>query len=139
MNEFERPRFFAGKLLTAEDLDREQRYHMEKRRLLNRMLQGTGVVSGLEVVPHDADAVTVGPGFALDALGREIVVGEPQEVVLPPGGGRISVCLVYSEVETERGTVRETFQLVATEAQTPEDAVVLAVVAYGVVEVASDA
>jgi len=37
----------------------EQRYHMEKRWLLNRMFQGSGVVSGLEVVAAEKGTVTV--------------------------------------------------------------------------------
>jgi hypothetical protein len=35
MTGFERPRYFAGKLVTAEDLELEQRYHIERRCLLN--------------------------------------------------------------------------------------------------------
>jgi hypothetical protein len=45
MTEFERPRYFAGKLLTAEDFELEQRYHIAKRWLLNRELHGAGTVS----------------------------------------------------------------------------------------------
>ena len=133
MTEFERPHYFAGKFLTAEDLEREQRYQNEKRWLLNRMLQGTGVVSGLEVVPHDEGAVTVAPGLAIDALGREILVREPHQVPLPSGSKRVSVCLVYREVETERETILETCELVAATSP-PENAVVLAVVAGGAIE-----
>lgn len=45
MTEFERPREVAGRLLTAEDLELEQRYQLEKRWLLNRALRGAGIVS----------------------------------------------------------------------------------------------
>src|SRR5262249_35107675 len=61
----------------AEDFELEQRYHIEKRWLLNRMLQGAGVVSGLDVVAAERGTVTVTPGFAIDRRGREILVGPP--------------------------------------------------------------
>ena len=124
---FERPRYFAGKLLTAEDLELEQRYHIEKRWLLNRTLQGAGVVSGLEVSLGDV-SVTVAPGLALDQMGREIVIAEPVELAIPSCADPISVCALYAEVETDRGTIAETYELVAATAPVPPDAVVLAVI-----------
>jgi hypothetical protein len=62
----ERVRFFDGQLLTAADFEAEQKYHLEKRRLHNRMLHGFGVVDGLRVsVAGGTDAtVVVSPGFA---------------------------------------------------------------------------
>ena len=134
MTEFERPRYFAGKLLTAEDFELEQRYQIEKRWLLNRMLQGTGIVAGLEVVPGEQGTVTVAPGFALDPHGREILVSEPQQVALPGTAAPVSVSVLYAEHETERATIRETFELVATTDGVPQDAVVLAVVENGVID-----
>jgi hypothetical protein len=127
MTAFERPRYFAGKLLTVEDLELEQRYHIEKRRLLNRMLQGAGVVSGLGVVGSEEGKVTVEPGFALDRYGREILVCESQQLVLPDGVEPPSICLLYREMGTDRGTIRETFELMVATSSVPEDAVVLAV------------
>lgn len=44
-----RNRFFAGRLLTAEDLKLEQEYLREKQKRHNRYLHGFGVVFGLEV------------------------------------------------------------------------------------------
>jgi hypothetical protein len=46
---------------------------IEKRCLLNRMLQGAGIVPGLRVVATKQGTVTVAPGFALDPYGREIL------------------------------------------------------------------
>jgi hypothetical protein len=134
MTVFERPRYFAGKPLTAEDLELEQRYHIEKRWLLNRMLQGAGIVSGLAVVPSDQGKVTVEPGFALDPYGREILVSEPQQLAIPDCVEPSSICLLYREMETDHGTIRETFELMVSTASVPEEAVVL-----GVVESATDA
>jgi hypothetical protein len=133
MTGFERPRYFAGKLVTAEDFELEQRYHIEKRWLLNRMLQGAGIVSGLGVVPSERGTVTVEPGFALDPYGREILVSEPQQLAIPDCVEPLSICLLYREMETDHGTIRETYELMAATASVPDEAVVL-----GVVESAPD-
>src|SRR5215468_10182302 len=47
-----RPRFFAGQLLTEQDLNRLDQYIIAKNRLHNRYLVGHGVVCGLEVRCH---------------------------------------------------------------------------------------
>src|SRR5688500_7307882 len=47
-----RPRYFAGQLLTEEELNAEQQYVIKKNRLHNLYLHGSGVVCGLEVVCH---------------------------------------------------------------------------------------
>jgi hypothetical protein len=70
-----RPRFFAGQLLTDEDLRRLDHYIVAKNRLHNRYLHGTGSVCGLEVVCNACDdTVTVSPGFAIGPCGEDIVV-----------------------------------------------------------------
>jgi hypothetical protein len=71
-----RPRFFAGQLLTEDDLQSLQDYVLAKNRLHNRHLFGTGVVCGLEVLckPCDTGHVTVQPGYALDCCGNDIVL-----------------------------------------------------------------
>ena len=74
-----RPRFFAGQLLTDDDLNRLDYYIVEKNRLHNRYLVGTGVVCGLEVVcsicdPAGNGTVVVRPGYALSPCGNDIVV-----------------------------------------------------------------
>ena len=74
---FERNKYFYGKLLTVDDFETEQRYMNDKRRVLNRFLYGTGVVSGLNVVPIDDMTISMEPGLALDFSGREIVVDTP--------------------------------------------------------------
>jgi hypothetical protein len=127
MTGFERPRYFVGKVLTAEDLELEQRYHIEKRWLLNRELRGPGVVSGLEVRPGDG-FVTVEPGFALDSNGREILVAEPRQVAIPDCGEPVFVCLLYAEVETDRESTVETYDLMVSTFPVPAQAVVLSVV-----------
>lgn len=80
---FTRPRFFAGQLLTEDDLQQLDAYVTGKGRLRNRMLFGPGVVTGLQVdcAPcAGGGEVVVRPGYALDCCGNDIVVGCPQNV-----------------------------------------------------------
>jgi hypothetical protein len=70
-----RPRFFAGQLLTEEDLNRLDHYIVQKHRLHNRYLHGWGVVCGLEVCCHPCEGmVSVTSGYALSPCGEDIVV-----------------------------------------------------------------
>jgi hypothetical protein len=70
-----RPRFFAGQLLTEEDLNRLDHYIVEKNKLHNRYLHGWGVVCGLEVFCHPCEGqVTVTSGYALSPCGEDIVL-----------------------------------------------------------------
>ena len=73
-----RPRYFAGQLLTDDDLNAEQEYVIKKNRLHNLYLHGWGVVCGLRVVCHDTCSgwVTVEPGYAISPCGDDIVVCE---------------------------------------------------------------
>ena len=71
-----RPRFFAGQLLSEQDLNGLEEYVIDKNKLHNRHLFGSGVVCGLEVKcsPCDDGFVTVTPGYALSPCGEDIVV-----------------------------------------------------------------
>ena len=72
-----RPRFFAGQLLTEEDLNHLERYIIEKNKLHNRYLHGPGVVCGLQVVCHECEGwVTVQQGYAIDPCGNDVIVCE---------------------------------------------------------------
>ncbi len=75
-----RPLFFAGQLLTEDDLQQLTDYVVAKNRLHARYLSGSGVVCGLEVVcePCDGAKVVVNPGYALDCCGNDIVLSCPQ-------------------------------------------------------------
>jgi hypothetical protein len=77
-----RPRFFPGQLLTDDDLNRLERYVVEKNKLHNRYLHGWGVACGLEVVcdPCDPRGVIVRTGYALSPCGDDIVVCDDQGV-----------------------------------------------------------
>ena len=76
-----RPRFFAGQLLTEQDLNRLDHYMVEKNKLHNRHLVGWGVVCGLEVLCDQCEErVRVTPGYALSPCGEDIVVCKPDYV-----------------------------------------------------------
>ena len=79
-----RVNYFDGQALTAADFRTEQDYHRNMRYLHNRLLHGWGIVDGLDV-DNDGAAVRVGPGVAIDARGRELVLPERVGVDLPPG------------------------------------------------------
>jgi hypothetical protein len=70
---FYAPRYHFGMLLGVDDFEAEQGYHRGKLRLHNAWLHGAGVVWGLGVEVGARDGrVTVYPGLALDAAGREL-------------------------------------------------------------------
>ena len=79
-NNSKRARYFHGMLMTDRDFTEEQRYLIEKRKLLNRMLHGSGVVCGLEIECKDekcpSSEIVIKPGLALDCNGNEIYVQE---------------------------------------------------------------
>jgi hypothetical protein len=61
--------------LTEDDLNRLDRYIVEKNKLHNRYLHGWGVVCGLEVFCHPCEGqVTVKSGYALSPCGEDIVL-----------------------------------------------------------------
>ncbi len=79
---FKRPRFFAGQLLTEDDLQALTDYVVGKNRLHSRFLFGDGVVCGLTVTCHPCGRgnVVVAPGYALDCCGNDIYVPCPEEL-----------------------------------------------------------
>ena len=79
-----RPRFFAGQLLTEQDLNRLDAYVRAKNRLHNRYVHGWGVVCGLEVTCHDCEnLVRVSAGYGLSPCGDGGGARRP-----PPGAGQ---------------------------------------------------
>ena len=76
-----RPRFFAGQLLTDEDLNRLDNYIRAKNRLHNRYLHGWGTVCGLEVLCDRCPGfVNVTAGYALDPCGNDIIVCKDEKI-----------------------------------------------------------
>jgi hypothetical protein len=80
-----RNRYFYGKLLDVYHFELETNYFNAKRRLLNRLVSGYGVVCGLDVTRGtEPDQVVVGAGVALDKSGREIIVPSPTAPIVLP-------------------------------------------------------
>lgn len=70
---FYAPRYHFGMLLGVDDFETEQAYHRGKGRLHNAWLHGEGVVWGFRVeLDAERGEITVHPGLALDAAGREL-------------------------------------------------------------------
>ena len=76
-----RSSYYPGKRLTADAFRLEQRYHVDRRHLLNRAIHGWGVVYGYgvdAVSPSDcyddgSGRLRVDAGLALDRCGRELL------------------------------------------------------------------
>ncbi len=127
---FIRNHFFAGRFLTAADLELEQKYFRNKLKLHNRSLHGFGIVSGLEV-SHRQDKLIIASGLALDCQGNEILIAEPVSHPLPDSnlGTSSYLTISYSEQATnltpvpddklcEPALIAESFTL-AFESQNP--------------------
>lgn len=100
-----RVRYFHGKVLGAEDFTAEQQYLLERFRRHNRYLHGVGKVTGLEVsISGDSSAgfkVVINPGYAIDSLGREIIVPALHEEAIISTDKAVYVCLHYAERATD--------------------------------------
>lgn len=72
--QFEKNRYYYGKMLTSSDFQAEQRYNDGKRMFLNQMILGRGILCGLRVSIMDERTLLIGSGAAVDGTGREIVV-----------------------------------------------------------------
>jgi len=80
----QRNRFFKGKMMKAPEFEMEQRYSIERRRMLTRSISGWGVVRGFAVKGGHEERIPfpeprpfcVSPGLAIDPHGREILLTE---------------------------------------------------------------
>lgn len=97
ISQFERPAFFSGRLLTAEDLHLEQQYLVNRFRRHNRFLQGWGVVYGLHVSVRGSATVAVSPGVAIDCEGNDLVCETPQKVPISRTASRLYVAIRFHE------------------------------------------
>jgi len=85
---FKRINFFEGFFTTDEDWNAAEAYHLEKRRLHNRVFHQPGVVAvsggGLKVVARGKNDLSfeVTPGYAIDGKGNEIVLHDPAVKVI---------------------------------------------------------
>ena len=91
---FERNNYYYGKMLTSRDFQNEQSYMNDKRRLVNRLLHGVGIVYGMDVIEADDSSIVLQSWLALDAAGREIVVPRTQVI-------KLSTIEGYADLQTE--------------------------------------
>lgn len=105
---FNRNRYYKGKMLTSADFEAEQLYVNNKRRFVNQMLGGSGIVCGLNVISLDDLSIMVESGVAIDDAGREIIVESSVVKKLSAIAGfeqlrtsRVSLCLRYREEDSQ--------------------------------------
>src|SRR6478609_2141857 len=98
--EFEKVKYFTGQLLLPEDLEQEQNYINNKRHLINKLVNGSGVVCGLDIDWLNPDktndrvpiiqlrdneykiTIRIKKGVAIDYCGKEIVVDDDNNIDL---------------------------------------------------------
>lgn len=81
----ERLRFFDGERLFASDLQGIDEFHRQMRQLHNASLHQPGIGNGFIVSGGKGDRqVTIGPGYAIDGKGQEIVHSSPLTLAVPP-------------------------------------------------------
>ena len=86
----ERLNYYEGEYLGALDFEAEQEYHRDMRRRHNIGQHTYGIVAGLELAqvpnggPNSEVDVFLMPGFAVDAVGREIVVLSKAQLTQQP-------------------------------------------------------
>ena len=95
-------------MLTSVDFEAEQLYMNNKRRFINQMLGGSGIVCGLNVISLDDLSIMIESGVAVDDAGREIVVDSSivKKLSTIPGFEQLrtnhaSLCLRYQEEENQ--------------------------------------
>lgn len=88
---FLRLNHFHGLRLESEDFETGERYHLDKRRLHNRVLHGSGIVrrfmGELRVASRRRGdmSVDVSPGYGLDGQGNDLILWEPRIVTIDAG------------------------------------------------------
>ena len=86
--DLDRVAFFDGQRLAADDLNDAAAVQRALRWLHNRGLHGWGIGLGYAVSGEKGDRqVQIGPGYAIDCLGREIILAEPVTKPVPARAG----------------------------------------------------
>lgn len=115
----ERLRFFDGQRLFASDLQGTEAFHREMRWLHNRSLHQAGIGNGFAVNgERDAKEIRIGPGYALDSRGREIVLTHEQVEPIPPVTGEADGQSVFFDLVVsydEKPETAETRQGICTD------------------------
>lgn len=103
---FERNRYYPGKMLVSADFQAEQTYFNNKRRFINNLMYGSGIVCGCGVFNLDDLSIMVESGVAIDGMGREIIIDSSVVKKLSAIEGfdklqtdHAALCLRYEEEE----------------------------------------
>lgn len=107
---FDRVTYREGQLLTSRDRLDDKRRAQRLRWLHTRYLHETwGIVLGFEVQPGTGGtSVLVGPGFAVDDHGREIVLSEGMQIAVPLTNSptRLVLTMTYQDDSNFRDPAR---------------------------------
>lgn len=96
----ERPAFFDGQRLAAEDFVAMSVHPRAVRWAHNRTLHGWGIGSGLDVAGARGErSVRVSPGYAIDCRGRDLVLSEPFTLTVPQVAAKTHYLLTVSYLE----------------------------------------
>jgi hypothetical protein len=95
---FDRVTYREGQLLAALDLQDDKRRNDRLRWMHVRYLHDTwGIALGFEVRKKaDGAAVIVGPGYAVDSRGRDILLSSAMEIPVPSLAGPATIVLMVS-------------------------------------------
>ncbi|MGK7872667.1 MAG: hypothetical protein AB4426_04940 [Xenococcaceae cyanobacterium] len=105
-----RLRYFDGQFLQDQDFIDEQDYHLDRERRPLKCLTIAGVCEGLTVNAPGRNQVTVAPGMAIDARGRQMVLESPEVVDLStqvPQAGQtkqVNLFIAYHEEASDPAT-----------------------------------
>jgi hypothetical protein len=111
----ERQQFFNGQRLFKDDLQSLEGFNREMRWLHNKSLHQPGIGNGFAVTGKKGDReVTIGPGYAIDREGHEIVLIRDQIEPVPPTAGEpdgtptlYDLTVSYLDEELEEAERRE--------------------------------
>lgn len=101
--------YYDQQFLVEADFTAEQKYHLDMRRRLSRVLHTAGIGDGLDVLKSAARQLTVKAGTAIDSSGREMVLDADQIVDVSnlttfPAGATVFVTIAYQEGQTDPST-----------------------------------
>ena len=88
---FKRINFFRGFMTTEKDWNDAEQYHIEKRKLHNRVMHAPGVVphhlGGFKVSARGKGelSVEIAPGYAIDGAGNDVLLPETEIKPINPG------------------------------------------------------
>lgn len=124
-----RPRYFDGQYLKVEDFTDEQQYYLDRQRRPLQFLHVSGILEGLQVEPGSDFSVTVAPGSAIDAQGRQILLqsaallqlssNAPEQLITKDLGKDASPFTI--DLQTLKPTGTSTYYLVIAYAEAKTD------------------